>query len=133
MTINVDRPEIALIKTLKRLKPEDQKNIVKYLNESAVDLLEECFHNIISTDLRLKKRDKKKLKEKLQGNEKLIRYISKKSNPLEKRRQKLIQSGNSSVFVLYLQQLIKKYYFLCRWFSWYCSGNCTPIFSRVYY
>ena len=99
MGINGDKPEIALIKTLKRLKAEDQKNIVKYLNESAVNLLGECFHNIVSTDLRLKKKDKKKLKEKLQGNEKLIRYIAKKSNPLEKRRQKLMQSGNVSVFV----------------------------------
>lgn len=95
MDINVNKPEIALIRTLKKLKSEDQKNIIKYLDEPALNLLGECFHNILATNLRLKKRDKKRLKEKLLGNEKLIRYISNKNRPLEKRRQRLTQSGGA--------------------------------------
>ena len=99
MSKNVNKPEIELIRTLKKLKSEDQKSIIKYLDEPALNLLGECFHNILSTNLRLKKRDKKKLKEKLHGNEKLIRYISNKNRPLEKRRQKLTQSGKTLLFI----------------------------------
>ena len=84
MSKNVNKPEIELIKTLKKLKAEDQKNIIKYLDEPALNLLGECFHNIVSTNLSLKKREKKKLKEQLAGNERLIRFIATKRNPAER-------------------------------------------------
>ena len=58
-----------------------------------MDIVGECFHNIVSTDLKLKNSDKKKLKKKLPGNEKIIKFIAKKSNCPEKRRRKLLQSG----------------------------------------
>ena len=85
--------ELELVKTLKRLKPEDQINIIRYLNTEALDILGEIFHNILSTRLKLRKRDKKKLKSKLPGNERIIRFIAKKSNCPEKRRKKLLQTG----------------------------------------
>ena len=83
----------TLIRTLKKLKTEDQANVIQYLNTEALDIVGECFHNIVSTDLKLKKSDKKKLKNKLPGNEKIIKFIAKKSNCPEKRRRKLLQSG----------------------------------------
>jgi len=94
MKKNRKEKELGLLKTLIRLKIEDQKNIIRYLSVPALNLLGECFHNIISTNLMLKKGQRKKLKEKLPGNEKLIRFIAKKSNCPEKRRIKLMQSGN---------------------------------------
>ena len=86
--------EVKLIKTLKQLKAEDQVNIIRYLNSEAVDALGECFHNILSTNLKLKKQDKRRLKSKLPGNEKILKYIARKSNCPEKRRKKLLQTGN---------------------------------------
>ena len=85
--------KVNLIRTLKKLKKEDQANVIRYLNTEALDIVGECFHNIVSTDLKLKKSDKKKLKNKLPGNEKIIKFIAKKSNCPEKRRRKLLQSG----------------------------------------
>ena len=64
MAIDVNKPEIALIRTLKKLKSEDQKNIIKYLDEPALNLLGECFHNILATNLRLKKKRQKEVKRK---------------------------------------------------------------------
>ena len=84
----------GLIKTLKKLKAEDQVNIIRYLNSEAVDALGECFHNILSTNLKLKKQDKRRLKSKLPGNEKILKYIARKSNCPDKRRKKLSQTGN---------------------------------------
>ena len=86
--------EVKLIKTLKKLKAEDQVNIIRYLNSEAVDALGECFHNILSTNLKLKKQDKRRLKSKLPGNEKILKYIARKSNCPEKRCKKLLQTGN---------------------------------------
>ena len=86
--------EVKLIKTLKKLKAEDQVNIIRYLNSEAVDALGECFHNILSTNLKLKKQDKRRLKSKLPGNEKILKYIARKSNCPDKRRKKLLQTGN---------------------------------------
>ena len=94
MKKNRKEKEVELLKTLKRLKFEDQKNIIEYLNETAINLIGECFHNIISTDLRLKKSQRQKLKEKLPANKKIIQFIAKKSNCPEKRRKKLLQTGN---------------------------------------
>ena len=71
--------EVKLIKTLKKLKAEDQVNIIRYLNSEAVDALGECFHNILSTNLKLKKQDKRRLKSKLPGNEKILKYIAGKA------------------------------------------------------
>ena len=84
---------VKLIKTLKKLKAEDQVNIIRCLNSEAVDALGECFHNILSP-LKLKKQDKRRLKSKLPGNEKILKYIARKSNCPEKRRKKLLQTGN---------------------------------------
>ena len=118
MAKNLNKPEIELIRTLKKLKSEDQKSIIKYLDETALNLIGECFHNILSTNLRLKKRDKKRLKEKLHGNEKLIRYISNKNRPLEKRRQKLTQSGKTLLFIWILIEI----FFLRRTKSFITGG-----------
>ena len=85
--------KVELIKTLKKLKTEDQIHIIRFLNTEALDIIGECFHNIISTQMKLKKKDKRKLKNKLPGNERIIRYVAKKSNCPEKRRRKLLQSG----------------------------------------
>ena len=114
--------KVKLIKTLKELKPEDQSNIIRYLNTEALDIVGECFHNIVSTDLKLKKCDKRKLKDKLPGNEKVISYISKKSNCPEKRRRKLLQTGISkrislhiSYFMLMFSYFFQEDFFLLCW------------------
>ena len=41
--------EVKLIKIIKKLKAQDQVNIIRYLNSEAADALGEYFHNILST------------------------------------------------------------------------------------
>ena len=90
------KSEIEFIRTLKSLTPKNQSNIIKFLNTEGLDLIGECFHNIVSTNLKLSAKDKLKLKKKLPGNEKIINYIKKKNNPIEGRRKKLLQTGMSA-------------------------------------
>ena len=87
--------QVELLKTLVTLSPEKQTNILKFLNNDAVDILCECTHNLIFTDLGLSKRVKKKLKGKIVGKEKLLKFISKKSNKHSSRKKKLLQTGGA--------------------------------------
>ena len=50
---------IRLLKTLKKLGPENQSNLIEFLNEPGLDLIGEVFHNVTANDLKLSKRAKK--------------------------------------------------------------------------
>ena len=75
--------QVELLKTLVTLSPEKQKNILKFLNNDGVDILCECTHNLLFTDLGLSRRSKRKLKGKIVGKEKLLRFISKNQTNIQ--------------------------------------------------
>ena len=94
------RAYIRLLSTLKKLKPENQSNIIEFLNEPALNLIGEVFHNVIGNDLKLSKKSKQILKKRIPGNEKIIKFVAKKSNSPEKQRKKLMQTGNENVLLI---------------------------------
>ena len=87
--------QVELLKTLVRLSPEKQKSILRFLDNDAIDLLCECTHNLIFTDLGLSCAEKRKLKGKIVGKEKLLKFISKRSNKHSRRKKKLLQTGGA--------------------------------------
>ena len=97
--------QVELLKTLVTLSPEKQKNILKFLNNDGVDILCECTHNLLFTDLGLSRRSKRKLKGKILGQEKLLRFISKKSNKHSSRKKKLLQSGGALGTILAIGEM----------------------------
>ena len=87
--------QIEFLKTLAGLSAEKQNSIIKFLNTESIDLLCECCHNLIFQDLGLTRAQKRKLKGKIIGKVKLLRFISKKSNKNSSRKKKFLQTGGA--------------------------------------
>ena len=86
---------IAFLKTLASLSTEKQKSIIQFLDQDGVNLICECISNLIFSDLGLRRAVKKRLKGKIFGKEKLLKFLSKKSNRVSTRKKKLIQTGGA--------------------------------------
>ena len=86
---------IAFLKTLASLSTEKQKSIIQFLDQDGVNLICECISNPIFSDLGLRRAVKKRLKGKIFGKEKLLKFLSKKSNRVSTRKKKLIQTGGA--------------------------------------
>ena len=84
---------VNLIKLIASLSPQKQKSLISFLDENGVNLLSETVYNICYQNLGLTKRQKKKLKDKIQGQESILRFISKKSNSPKSRKKRLLQTG----------------------------------------
>ena len=75
-----DFGHVNLLKLIARLSPEKQNIIIRFLDENGINLLSETCYNVIFNDLNLTKRQKKKLKGKIKGKEKILKFIAKKLN-----------------------------------------------------
>lgn len=103
----------TFLKTIHGLKPGQFEVLSSYLSDEGTQELSACVRNSICSEL-IPKKKRNKLKEKLWAAKKDLRYISKKSNNLEKRRKRLPKIGGnigliiSSVLPILLQILGKK-------------------------
>ena len=82
-----------LLKLLKKLKSDDTKTLVPYLNSKALHCIGECCHNILFEDLSLKRSVKSKIQRKLKGKEKIFKTISSPNSSLKRKRKLLEQEG----------------------------------------
>ena len=87
--------QAQFVKTLATLKPDKQRSILHFLDNEGINLLCECTANLIFSDIGLSNAEKKRLKGKIIGKEKLLRFISKKSNKVSSRKKKLLQTGGA--------------------------------------
>ena len=82
-----------LLHILKKLKSEDVKTLIQYLNSKALHCIGECCHNLLFEDLSLKNRVKTKLQRKLKGKEKVYKTIANPKSSLKHKRKLLEQEG----------------------------------------
>ena len=68
--------QAQFVKTLATLKPDKQRSILHFLDNEVINLLCECTANLIFSDIGLSNAEKKRLKGKIIGKEKLLRFIS---------------------------------------------------------
>ena len=79
---------ITLLKVLKKLKPDERREIITRLGDSTIDDLGETLFNFLYCDL-IPKRKVKGLRKALKACKPSLTYVAKKSNNVGKRRQKL--------------------------------------------
>jgi hypothetical protein len=87
------------IRGLSRLKPQERIATIPYLNDNGINSIGECVHNLINVK---HKRGGKicKLKAKLQPHKKKLRYLSKLTNNIGKKRKLLQQNGGSVIALI---------------------------------
>ena len=79
---------ITLLKVLKKLKPEERREIITRLGDSTIDDLGETLYNFLYCDL-IPKRKVKGLRKALRSCKGSLNYVAKKSNNVATRRGKL--------------------------------------------
>ena len=87
--------KLKLLGILKKIKISERPHLLKYLNEDGVDILCECYKNIIFNDLKLKPKVKKNLRKNLIGKEREIRLLANKRISNKRRKKVIIQQGGN--------------------------------------
>lgn len=89
--------KLKFLRILKKLNSEDRICLLNFLNESALDEVCRCVHNVLFENWNLKPSSVKRLRRILKGKEKQMSEIVKKSNCLKKRKKIIIQQGGSAL------------------------------------
>lgn len=86
---------LTLLQSLKRLPPNDIKNLIDHLSDESIDDICECIYNVINVDLKLNKKTKHKLKKHIHKNcsKHRLKCIMNKSKDISKRRKALSMEG----------------------------------------
>jgi hypothetical protein len=85
---------IPLCRALCKLDEEERAALLSYLDGDGRDVLYQCMHNCLYN--KAIPRDKRhELRDKLSGKAKVIAYLAKAGNNLEKKRRMLTQHGGS--------------------------------------
>jgi hypothetical protein len=84
------------------MKPEDLNIILDVLPDDATEIICECVYNVLHTDIKLSAKKKSHLKKFIKSNCSIHRLekISKKSNPISKRKKALKQEGKGLPMLL---------------------------------
>ena len=82
-----------LLKILKKLKSNETKTLIPYLNSKAIHCIGECCQNLLFEDLSLNRRVKSKIQRKLKGKEKIFKNIASPNKSLKSKRKLLEQEG----------------------------------------
>lgn len=85
---------VDFLSTIKGLKEKDFKTIIPYLNNDAFNLLSECIHNALCNNC-IPSASQKKLREALWEKKKMLRYIAKSSNNIDRKRKLIPQLGGN--------------------------------------
>lgn len=85
---------IEFLSVIKGLKEKDFKTMMPYLNNEACNLLSECIHNSLC-NMAISPSRRKKLREALWEKKKVLRYIAKSSNKVDRKRKLLPQLGGN--------------------------------------
>ena len=83
---------LPLLKLLKKLKADDKKTLLHFLDENGSDIICECIYNSIRNTT-IPHLHRKELKKTLADSKRPLRYLSKLNNNPEKRRKLLPQLG----------------------------------------
>ena len=94
--------DLPLIRVLSKLKSEDIIPLLDVLPDEATEIICECVYNVLHTDLKLSSKKKSHLKKFIKSNCNIHRLekISKKSQPIFKRRKALKQEGKGLPLLL---------------------------------
>ena len=87
--------KLKLLGILKKINITERPHLLKYLNETGVDILCECYKNIIFNDLKLSPKVKKNLRNSLLGKEREIKLLANKKTPNKRRKKVIIQQGGN--------------------------------------
>jgi DNA primase catalytic subunit len=85
---------IPLCQALCKLGDEEREALLSYLNSEGREALYECMHNCLYNKS-IPKENRQELRAKLSGKAKVITYLAKAGNNLEKKRRMLQQHGGS--------------------------------------
>ena len=98
----IQNKDVPLIKVLSGMKPEDLQVILDVLPDEATEIICECVYNVLNTDIKLSPKKKSHLRKFIKSNCSVHRLskISKKSNPISKRRKALKQEGKGLPLLL---------------------------------
>jgi hypothetical protein len=84
---------IELLRLINKSKPGNRSTILKHLNDKGVHFICEVIHNIVNSKLHLSRKQRNKIRQGLGADKSCYRYLSKKSNSLNKKRKLIEQKG----------------------------------------
>jgi hypothetical protein len=85
---------IPFCRALCKLDDEERSTLLTYLNSEGRDVLYQCMHNCLYNKA-IPKEKRHALRATLSGKAKVITYLAKAGNNLEKKRRMLTQHGGS--------------------------------------
>ena len=89
-----ERCNLMLLNLLRKLSDGERSYLIKtLLNDKAVDLVSSVVFNALNCDFKIPSKTRKRVRKKLGTQSTNLIYASDKSNPVQKRRKKLSQSG----------------------------------------
>lgn len=87
------KKKLLLLSGLKRLKEDELKTILNYMNDSGIDELCECVYNLLYKNTNIKPKQFKKIISHIEKHRGRYTTICKKNKNFDKKRKLLIQDG----------------------------------------
>ncbi len=106
VNITARRCNLPLLKTLRRLKPKEQKKVIEGLSPKAVDQLCECVYNFMYSDFGLQEANRDSLRVLLKNRKRTLSDIADARQPVEARQAKLANQAGSGIFTVLLTTLV---------------------------
>ena len=94
--------ELNLLRLLRKLKSEDVRLVLQYLNENGLNILGELTKNLLYCRCNITPKEKITLKKKLSPHKRAFQKIARKKTNQEQRRRLLIDQNGSGLLSLLL-------------------------------
>jgi hypothetical protein len=100
MSLKERKKFLALLKIMKKLKPDERSSLIPYLKSDCIEFLCECVHNVLYTDIGLK--NKNKIKKGIKSNCSVhrLKTIASKTKSSEAKIKALKQEGKGLGLIL---------------------------------
>ena len=85
---------------LKKLSPNDRREVINKLDHKGIDIISEFIWNFLSQPYGISKGKRRRLRTKLKGTERDLKYISTASNNWKLRKNRIARQSGGAIATL---------------------------------